>query len=67
MELTPLAGDCPDGRTCPALWKTDRETVIVRGQRLGEEALAQVVLPDGETAVEIPASLLEEAACAYRT
>lgn len=66
MELTRLAGDCPDGNTCPTISKTDRGTIIVQGYKLTDAELRQIVLPDGETAVEIPAHVLEEAARAYR-
>jgi hypothetical protein len=67
MELTPLAGDCPDGRTCPVISKTDRGTIAVQGYKLTNEELAQIGPPDGETVVEIPVTLLLEAARAYGT
>lgn len=66
MELTPLTKDCADGRTCPGAFATDRATIIIRGDALTEGELAQVMLGDGELAVEIPARLLLEAARAYR-
>lgn len=67
MALEPLAGDCPDGRTCPAVWKTDRDTVAIRGYQLPAADLKQIVLPAGETALEIPVAILEEALRAYRS
>lgn len=67
MALTRLAGDCPDGRTCPTVFKTDRGTIVVQGYKLAADDLAQIVLPDGETAVEISITLLEEAVRAYST
>jgi hypothetical protein len=66
MDLTPLTKDCADGRTCPGAFATDRGTIIIRGYTLTSDQLAQVTLGDGETATEIPAALLLEAARAYR-
>lgn len=65
MEMTRLAGDCPDGNTCPTISETDRGTIVVQGYKLTAEQLASMNLPDGETAVEIPAHILQEAARAY--
>ena len=67
MALKPLAGHCPDGRTCPAAWKTDRDTVAIRGYQLPDADLKQIVLPDGETVTEVPIAILEEALRAYRS
>lgn len=67
MELTPLTGDCSDGRTCPGVYATDRGTIIIRGYALTAAELAQVTLGDGETAAEFPAELFLEAARAYRS
>ncbi len=45
---------------CPSLYATDRGTFVVQGWRLLDaEALSQLDIPDHETAVEIPAALLE--------
>ena len=65
MQLTRIAGDCPDGRTCPTIYRTDRGTVVVQGYRLTAEELAEMGLPMGESAVEIPGSLLQKAAHAH--
>lgn len=65
MQLTRLAGTCPDGRTCPTIFETDRGTAVVQGYQLAADDLKQIVLPDGETAVEIPIELLKEVARAY--
>ncbi|WP_327580893.1 hypothetical protein OHA25_33405 [Nonomuraea sp. NBC_00507] len=49
------------GKTgCPALYKTDRGTIVVQGKKVHDpEALADVVdLRDDELVVEIPANLL---------
>jgi hypothetical protein len=66
MRLTRIAGSCPSGRTCPTIYETDRGTVVVQGYVLGADDLAHVTLPEGESAVEIPASLLQEVARAHR-
>lgn len=59
MLLTMIASDCADGRTCPELYVTDRRTAVVRGYVVNDpEALDQMSLPEGETAVEVPLSLL---------
>jgi hypothetical protein len=66
MRLTRLAGDCPSGETCPTIYATDRDTIVVQGYTLGDHDLAGIAMPDGEAAVEIPASLLRKAADAGR-
>jgi hypothetical protein len=56
MRLTKLAG-CSGG-TCPAVYATDRGTVVVQGTPVTDpEALAAMELPAHETAVEVPADL----------
>jgi hypothetical protein len=60
MRLTRIAGECPDGRTCPTVYQTDHGTAVVQGYRLDADALARVPLGANETAVEIPMSPLEE-------
>lgn len=56
MELTFVAVDpesAPQGS--PTLYKTDRGSWVVQGWIVTDPgALAQLKLPDGETAVEIP-------------
>lgn len=61
MKLTRIAGDCGEGRTCPTVYTTDRGTLVVQGYRLDAEALAEIDLPENESAVEIPLTLLKEA------
>ncbi|OLB77923.1 MAG: hypothetical protein AUI14_14775 [Actinobacteria bacterium 13_2_20CM_2_71_6] len=61
MRLTRLAGDCPDGNTCPAVFATGEGTVIVQGKRLDDGAMAMLRLGENEYAVEIPIDLLREA------
>jgi hypothetical protein len=56
MELTKIAGDdnCRNG-DCPTVYKTDRGTIAVQGDRLAHPT------PDHEAIVEIPLDLLMEA------
>ena len=64
MRLTVLrveTGNCTDGKTCPALAATDRGSYVVVGKVVTDpEALGALGIGDGEIAVEVPASLLEE-------
>ena len=60
MKLQLLRG-CSDGKTCPAVHKTDRGTVVIQGWAVTDlEVLRQLRLPEGELAVEIPADLVAE-------
>jgi hypothetical protein len=60
--LRKLSGDpeCRNG-TCPTLWCTeDAEDYVVQGYVVTDpERLAQLDLPEGETAVVVPAAVLE--------
>lgn len=61
MQLTRVRGDCNDGKTCPTVFATDRGTVVVQGSIVTDAAaLAELALPSGETAVEVPSWLLPE-------
>ncbi|MEV0121824.1 hypothetical protein AB0I16_09745 [Streptomyces sp. NPDC050703] len=61
--LRKLSGDpdCKNG-TCPALWiKNKNGDYVVQGYVVTDSAeLAQLDLPEGETAVIVPATVLEE-------
>ena len=57
MKLMKLAG-CSGG-TCPAVFETDRGTLVVQGAIVTDpDALAAMELPAHEAAVEVPAELL---------
>ncbi|MFF7730573.1 hypothetical protein [Streptomyces sp. NPDC008001] len=60
--LQKLSGDpdCKNG-TCPTLWRTeDAGDYVVQGYILTDpDRLAQLNLPEGETAVLVPAAVLE--------
>ena len=61
MEWIRLRGECPDGKTCAAVFRTDRGTLAVVGTAVTDpEVLAQLGLPAHENVVEIPLSLLPE-------
>lgn len=63
MRLTKLRGDvgCSDGRTCPAVHATERDTLMIIGRVVTDaDALAQMAIGPGEVAVEVPASLIPE-------
>jgi hypothetical protein len=60
MQLRVLAGRCGTG-SCPTVYGTDRETVVVQGYVVnGGDAGVEV--PDGERLVEIPTEILLAAA-----
>lgn len=61
QRLDRLAG-CQDGDICPTIYETDRDTIVVQGDQLSDGSLKLITLPSGETAAEIPKSLLLEAA-----
>lgn len=61
MRITRIRGECPDGRTCPAVHDTDRDVLVIQGSLITDpEALSQLSLGAGEAAVEIPRTLLPE-------
>jgi hypothetical protein len=63
MHLTWLRGECPDGRTCPTVFLTDRGTLAVVGSIVTDpEVLAALGLPEHESVVEVPLRLLPEVA-----
>lgn len=55
--LTSLCG----GGSCPTIYRTDRQTVVVQGYLLAGDS-AGVDTPDGERLVEIPTEVLLAAA-----
>ncbi|ARQ72484.1 hypothetical protein CAG99_19220 [Streptomyces marincola] len=52
--------DCKNG-ACPTLWGTaDGEDYVVQGHVISDpEVLEQLGMPEGETAVMVPAAVLE--------
>ncbi|MGH3159519.1 MAG: hypothetical protein ACRDNF_23495 [Streptosporangiaceae bacterium] len=64
MSLTTIRSDeerCDNGRTCPHVSATDRQTLVVQGY-VTPELAASPGIPAGEIAVEVPLELLPELA-----
>jgi hypothetical protein len=62
-KIRPDDGLCPDGRTCPAVYRSNRGTVFIVGKRVTDPAvLAQAAIGDDEVLSEVPAHLLPEVA-----
>jgi hypothetical protein len=63
MKLERLRGSCNDGKTCPTLYRSDRDTAVVQGWIITEPKTAALAgdLSEGESVVEIPADLVTEA------
>ncbi|MEY9946217.1 hypothetical protein [Kitasatospora sp. GAS1066B] len=52
-------GSCNDG-TCPTLWGTEEGKYVVQGYVITDPArLAELNLPAGESAVEVPEAVLD--------
>ena len=62
MKLERLGSRQCAGDICPAVYRTDQNTVVVCGQPVTTEAGHAPTLGAGEVAVEIPEALLLEAA-----
>jgi hypothetical protein len=61
MRLT-FVGKDPDSNPTgsPTVYRTDRETWVVQGWKVTDlGALAQMSIPDGETAAEIPDRMIK--------
>ncbi|HET6482104.1 MAG TPA: hypothetical protein VFG35_19020 [Actinoplanes sp.] len=63
--LQSLASECGAG-TCPTVYRTDRETIVVQGYVV-DGGSAGVAVPDGERLVEIPTEVLLAAADKIRS
>jgi len=61
MELTFIAKDPNSNPTgSPTLYRTDRDTTVVQGWTIADpDVLAQMNIPAGEAAVEIPNRMLQ--------
>lgn len=60
LRLELVTSLCGNG-TCPTVYRTNRDTVIVQGYAVSA-AEAGVAVPEGELLVEIPADILRDAA-----
>ena len=61
MRVTNVATLCPDGN-CPAVYLTDRGTLMVRGYAVDSSGQTEIVVVPGEAVVEIPQELVARAA-----
>jgi hypothetical protein len=61
MKIVGKLAGC-DIKGCPTVYATDRGTLVIQGYVLDPAATRQLTLPTGESAVEVPADLLLEAA-----
>ena len=61
MRMTFIAKDPESNPTgSPTLYRTDRQTWVVQGWDVtDQEALAQMAIPAGESAVEIPDRIIK--------
>lgn len=58
MKLTKLShGEC-NGENCPAVYRTDRGSLVVQGHRVADPV--NINIPDNETIVEISSDLLKK-------
>ncbi|GLW58599.1 hypothetical protein [Kitasatospora phosalacinea] len=57
MELETLSSSCDEGE-CPTLYRTDRGTLAVQGERITDHGRE---IPEHETVVEIPVELIRKA------
>jgi hypothetical protein len=64
VSLTTIRKDCDVGRTCPHVSATGRGTLVIQGYVITATETAAMRIPAGETAVEVPLSLLPELASA---
>lgn len=60
MRLVILRGVCGDGRTCPNINITDRQSYVVQGYHPAHPDAGSWKLGSTEAVVEIPSSLLPE-------
>lgn len=61
LRLIKVRDVCPDSRTCPAVYASNRGTVFIVGKRVTDpDVLAQAAIGDDEVLSEVPAELLPE-------
>jgi hypothetical protein len=58
MKLELIGSNCTGG-PCPTIYRTDENSFIMQG-RVPRAILDQLILGNDETAVEIPADLVEQ-------
>ena len=63
MKLTRVSGneECKNGN-CPTVYRSDRGTLVVQGYTVVSDDAEGLTLPAGESLVEIPLDVLQDAA-----
>ena len=62
MSLITIRKACDVGRTCPHVSVTGRGTLVIQGYVITDPEAAVLGIPAGDTAIEVPLSLLPELA-----
>lgn len=60
MQVKLMSDGC-DGGNCPKVYETDRQTVLVQGYNLDTARPDGVTLGEGESVVEIPKAVWQDA------
>lgn len=66
MRLRQIGGSGCGNGPCPAVFETENNTIIVQGFHVEPDAMG-LHLPPGESAVEIPRYILEQAIRSHET
>ena len=63
VKLVEVSGDgeCKNGN-CPTVYRTDRGTLVVQGYAVDSNEAEGLTIPAGESLVEIPLDVLQDAA-----
>lgn len=63
MKLSKVSGDgeCKNGN-CPTIYRSDRGTLVIQGYTVDSADAEGLNLPAGESLVEIPLDVLQDAA-----
>ncbi|EME64062.1 hypothetical protein [Amycolatopsis decaplanina] len=67
MKITLVAAACNNGRTCPNINTSDRDTVVVQGYLADRDSVPGLVLSASDAVVEIPIGLLPDGLVAADT
>lgn len=55
-----LRGACPNGVDCPSVYELDDGRLVIQGDKADRDLLATLGIPEHETLVVVPRSLLPE-------
>lgn len=68
LKLTKIRDDCPDNRTCPAVHRTNRYSLMIIGKQVTDAAVLALAQPGpGRAVIEVPSSLVPELASGQET